>query len=138
MIIETVAKRKVGACPYCGGEYEVTTFPKVDACATPKLAMKLVESNFLVTCPHCEKKSLVVYLMYYFDIERNIALVYSQYWQQAKKMAEEIVPVPIGKNGKRIKIKTFTQWFEFWLAICEYRACLKQRVAKANARLSVE
>ena len=72
------------------------------------------------------------YPTYYFDVERNIALVYSPYWQQAKKMAEEIVPVPIGKNGKRIKIKTFTQWPDFFFTICEYHACVKKRVKQAQ------
>ena len=132
MIIETLAQKNLVVCPYCGGEYEATSFPVVNACTTPKIAMRVIERNFLVTCPHCEKQSLLIHPMYYFDVERNIVLVYSPYWQQAKKMAEEIVPVPIGKNGKRIKIKTFTQWSDFFFTICEYHACVKKRVKQAQ------
>ena len=57
MIIETVAKRKVGVCRYCKGEYEVMTFPKVDACKTPKLALAIMRSDFVVECPHCGEKN---------------------------------------------------------------------------------
>ena len=132
MIIETLAQKNLVVCPYCGGEYEATSFPIVNACTTPKIAMRVIESNFLVTCPHCEKKSLLIHPMYYFDVERNIALVYSRYWNQAKKMAEDIVPVPIGKNGKPIKIRTFTRWFDFRSAMFKYYSSVKRRVEKAE------
>ena len=132
MIIETVAKRKVGVCRYCKGEYEVMTFPKVDACKTPKLALAIMRSNFIVECPHCGEKTMLVHPMYIFDAEQNVALVYSRYWQQAKKMAEDIAPVPIGKNGKPIKIRTFTQWFDFRSAMSKYYSSVKRRVEKAE------
>ena len=132
MIIETLAQKNLVVCPYCGGEYEATSFPIVNACTTPKIAMRVIESNFLVTCPHCEKKSLLIHPMYYFDVERNIALVYSRYWNQAKKMAKDIVPVPIGKNGKPIKIKTYSEWCDYNLAMCEYYVSAECRAKKAQ------
>ena len=70
--------------------------------------------------------------MYYFDVERNIALVYSRYWNQAKKMAKDIVPVPIGKNGKPIKIKTYSEWCDYNLAMCEYYGSAERRAKKAQ------
>ena len=118
-----------------GGEYEATSFPIVNACTTPKIAMRVIESNFLVTCPHCEKKSLLIHPMYYFDVERNIALVYSRYWNQAKKMAKDIVPVPIGKNGKPIKIKTYSEWCDYNLAMCEYYGSAERRAKKRKNSL---
>ena len=132
MIIETLAQKNLVVCPCCGGEYEATSFPIVNACTTPKIAMRVIESNFLVTCPHCEKKSLLIHPMYYFDVERNIALVYSRYWNQAKKMAKDIVPVPIGKNGKPIKIKTYSEWCDYNLAMCEYYGSVERRAKKAQ------
>ena len=111
MIIKTVSKRQPSVCFHCGRDFEMKTYPVINACETPEIALELIEErHFVDKCPHCGKMAIsFAYPMYYFDVERNIALVYSLYWQQAKKMAEEIVPVPIGKNGKRIKIKTFTQ-----------------------------
>ena len=138
MIIETVAKKMVGVCGACKGEYEVRTFPKVDACKTPKLALAIMESNFVVECPYCGGKSQLQHPMYFFDVENNIALVYSQYWNQAKKMAEDIVPVPIGKNGKPIKIRTFTQWFDFRAAMFKYYSSVKHRVEKAEQESTKE
>ena len=90
MSIESEAKRFVGVCRDCKGEYEVRTFTKVDACKTPKLALAIMESNFVVECPYCGGKSQLQHPMYFFDVENNIVLVYSQYWNQAKKMAEDI------------------------------------------------
>ena len=138
MIIETVAKRKVGVCRYCKGEYEVMTFPKVDACKTPKLALAIMRSDFVVECPHCGEKMMLVYPMYIFDAEQNVALVYSRYWQQAKKMAEEIVPVPIGSNGKPVKIKTFTHWPDFHLELYKYTEKVQRRVEKAEKEATKE
>ena len=138
MIIETVAKRKVGVCRYCKGEYEVMTFPKVDARKTPKLALAIMRSNFIVECPYCGGKSQLQHPMYFFDVENNIVLVYSQYWNQAKKMAEVIVPVPIGKNGKPIKIRIFTQWFDFRGAMFKYYSNVKRRVEKAEKESTKE
>ena len=132
MIIESEAKRFVGVCRDCKGEYEVRTFTKVDACKTPKLALAIMESNFVVECPYCGGKSQLQHPMYFFDVENNIVLVYSQYWNQVKKMAEDIVPVPIGKNGKPIKIRTFTQWFDFRAAMFKYYSSVKHRVEKAE------
>lgn len=138
MIIETVAKRLVGVCRNCKGEYEIRTLSKVDACKTPKLALMIMESNFILECPHCGDKTFLQHPMYFFDVENNIALVYSQYWNQAKKMAEDIVPVPIGKNGKPIKIRTFTQWFDFRSAMIKYYASVKRRVEKAEKEAAKE
>ena len=134
MIIKTVSKRQPSVCSRCGREFGIRTYPVINACETPEIALELIEERyFFDKCPHCGKMAIsFAYPTYYFDVERNIALVYSTYWQQAKKMAEEIVPVPIGKNGKRIKIKTFTQWPDFFFAICEYHACVKKSVKQAQ------
>ena len=116
MIIKTVSKRQPSICFHCRRDFEIRTYPVINACETPEIALELIEERYFTdVCPHCGKMAIsFAYPTYYFDVERNIALVYSPYWQQAKKMAEEIVPVPIGKNGKRIKIKTFTQWSDFF------------------------
>ena len=134
MIIKTVSKRQPSVCFHCRRDFEIRTYPVINACETPEIALELIEErHFTDVCPHCGKIAIsFAYPTYYFDLERNRALVYSPYWQQAKKMAEEIVPVPIGKNGKRIKIKTFTQWPDFFFAICEYHACVKKRVKQAQ------
>ena len=134
MIIKTKTKRQPSVCFHCGREFETRTYFVINACETPEIALELIEErHFTNACPHCGK-TVISFAdpMYYFDVERNIALVYSQYWQQVKKMAEEIVPVPIGKNGKRIKIKMFTQWTDFFFTICEYHACVKKRVKQAQ------
>ncbi len=134
MIIKTETKKQASVCFHCGRDFGIKVFSVINACETPEIALELIEErHFADKCPHCGKMAIAfAYPMYYFDLERNIALVYSPYWQQAKKMANEIVPVPIGKNGKRIKIKTFTQWPEFFFEISEYHACLKKRVKKAQ------
>ena len=53
-------------------------------------------------------------------------------------MAEDIVPVPIGKNGKPIKIRTFTQWFDFHSAMIKYYASVKHRGEKAEKEAAKE
>ena len=134
MIIKTVSKRQPSVCFHCGREFGIRTYPVINACETPEIALELIEErHFTDVCPHCGKIAIsFAYPTYYFDVERNIALVYSPYWQQAKKMAEEIIPVPIGKNGKSIKIRTFTQWYDFRTAMFKYYSSVKRRVEKAE------
>ena len=86
MIIKTKTKRQPSVCFHCGREFETRTYFVINACETPEIALELIEErHFTNACPHCGK-TVISFAdpMYYFDVERNIALVYSQYWQQVK------------------------------------------------------
>ena len=54
MIIKTVSKRQPSVCFHCRRDFEIRTYPVINACETPEIALELIEErHFTDICPHC-------------------------------------------------------------------------------------
>ena len=88
-------------CPYCGKEFDITTYDSVHADDDPDLRERCISGDlFRYSCPHCKKDFMIQYPLVYSDREHQFVL-----WLSTQEVKDTLKKqaIPLIAQGYRLR-----------------------------------